>query len=974
MASIPSGDGGPAVTFEQYQSYQRFLAQNPHFDPRTYEHDASTQPVPSPSAARAAPPPAPDILQELNMQEAPSAPINHQYQSSRPQPPTLTAPASYLPVLGMSTLAPSASTLNQTHTNQARHPPPSRNAWLAAYTENTEANVAARLGTRPTTSTASSATQNVNRHRLDHARASLPRSATSSLVVRRPRGRAEAPPVLPYRRRSNVPAFEETLVEGALEPTCNVLILVYPPPLIDGEYRVFSMLHPDFVEKMQEYNLAYRYELPLTQTVNDLFRRVIADMEASSSQYRFPVARRSSTAASTLLTTLQLLALWDRGRPHKTLGVHLRIEPHNLTKTIADLAADRNQFGGRSCIREGTFIIRLGVFFLPIFLPLANLLCVAAMGDTLSCILPNAGSWRHTCISAHIYSLFPRDNSTMGEDLDATSGGESDEEDEQVARLLWPALPMLASSSLATGSRILTAPSTTHQGVASTSTPQPRLVLRTIVAAPETPPLPPTRPVMPTARFSLPPTIWDENSSFTPRSSGTYGPDGFTRAIFTAATRGSSPSPLRLRGADCDEAATNFAKMLDDAGTAGDYTDIMSPDRAAALYRLWGWLGERDYSYYSGSYLEPGEGDYLTLCTLFSMDSPIPIPVARLTAFQRLGAICGLLFIFGHLPPSLSPAIFQYLIHEGNFHSLHPAFIGEWYPELRALILAWLDLDPEDENLSAFQQHFVTFHNTTASTFRLHDLPTHLALAVTMLFKAVLGPHSFNHPEIQCFALGFRLNCRNGFNLPAAIRNFEGGSEPFLSLIATSAITSVESLLSHLQLAAPSGAAAHLAALRAHTSDATLVFQTLVERFLCGTGIPCPQQFAGATGAFHRIIDLSEIDTPAFRPRMLVWAATGSPFLDPSSDPITIGPIGTHDPGYGPHGSTGPTREVFANNGTFHLQTCFCTIRYPVQFVLLLAQAPYGPGSGSEAANFQEAFDYWFLYQCLLGIGRHSIA
>ncbi|KAJ7732310.1 hypothetical protein B0H16DRAFT_1273684, partial [Mycena metata] len=166
----------------------------------------------------------------------------------------------------------------------------------------------------------------------------------------------------------------------------------------------------------------------------------------------------------------------------------------------------------------------------------------------------------------------------------------------------------------------------------------------------------------------------------------------------------------------------------------------------------------------------------------------------------------------------------------------------------------------------------------------------HLALAVTMLFKAVLGPNSFNHPEIQAFVRGFRLDCRNGFNLPAAIRNFEGGSEPFLSLITTSSITSADSILPHLELAAPSNSPTHIAALRAHTSDLTntVTFHTFVERYLRGTGIPCPQRFAGVTGAFHSIIDLSKINTPAFRSRMLVWAATGSPFLDPASDAIVV--------------------------------------------------------------------------------------
>lgn len=44
---------------------------------------------------------------------------------------------------------------------------------------------------------------------------------------------------------------------------------------------------------------------------------------------------------------------------------------------------------------------------------------------------------------------------------------------------------------------------------------------------------------------------------------------------------------------------------------------------------------------------------------------------------------------------------------------------------------------------------------------------------------------------------------------------------------------------------------------------------------------------------------------------------------------------------------------------------------YPVEYVLHLAQAPDRPES--EPTDFQEAFDFWFLTQCLLAIGRHNM-
>ncbi|KAJ7156617.1 hypothetical protein C8R46DRAFT_1040490 [Mycena filopes] len=777
------------------------------------------------------------------------------YQTARPQPPALVAPASYSPVLGMSTLAPSSSTLNLGHQNQARERRPRQRAGPIST---------------------ALATYSANYERLRHNAQSTPSSnSTSSLVVRRARGRAQPSPALPsaYRRR-NVPSVHETLVpaEDGAPPNCNILVLVYPPPEVEGEYRVFQTLHADFIVKLEEYNLAYRYTLPLDHKVNDLLRRVVTDMESSPAQYEFPVARRASVAASTLVTTLQLLGLWDSGRPHNTLGVHLRIEPHTLATNIGELLSNPNHFAGRTAVRDNLFIIRLAV-----------------MGRTLTGILPDGR--RHGCIATRLNSLFPQDADSMGADAEGTSGGESDEEEEEVARQLWRhprarrnTMPSPQREAL----RIALRAGRAVAAASLTRTPTP----------PVSPPIPATRPFTPPRSitpppvdFALPRTMWDENAVFISRSQGTYGPDAFTRRIFVAATRGRTPAPMRIRGIDLDAATDEFEALIDACGERGDYTDLFTLDRGFALtdatafgdgveHEVRNNVFER-FVKAGSAFLEPGEGGFMVPRTLFTGDSPIPIPAPRLAAWKRFGVICGLLFVAGNLPPTISPAVFQYLIHNCNFHSLHPAFIGEWYPELRALILSWLAMDPADQNLAAYDSQFINFHNVSASAFRIRDLATHLALAVTMLFRAVLGQTGYSQEELQYFRTGFQLRCGNGFTLPAAIRNFEGGSEPFLCLTATSHISSADSVLTHLNVVTPANFLPLLGALQTLTNDITLTFDMLVERYLRGVGTPCPQRFAGARDAFHPIIDLSKITTRAFRARCLVWAATGTPFLDP---------------------------------------------------------------------------------------------
>ncbi|KAJ7474611.1 hypothetical protein B0H11DRAFT_1866205 [Mycena galericulata] len=691
----------------------------------------------------------------------------------------------------------------------------------------------------------------------------------------------------------------------------------------EGDYQnhiVYRMLHTDFVSTLESNHLAYRYQLLLATLVNDMLIRVVADMEASPAQYMFPAARRAST--STGITTLQVLGLVDRGRVHKKLGVHARVEPHTIETAISDLAADNHRYSAEVSIHNKEFVIRVAVMGFP--------------------LLGICNGRRHSCVSSHIYSLFPCDSNTMGPSYNNSSGGESTDEGED-ERMVLRSIPTPATSS---------------------------------------PPLVPTRPVSPvTAAFELPPSIWDQNSEFDPNSSGEFLLDGFKAAVFEAATRGSGTvRPLRVRGADTAAAANHYAELIDDAGRREDYTNILVADRGFGftVENALGQGPEREVLFtllqrffiHEAEWFQRVEEPYLTLRTLSSIS--VPVPPGRLVDFKRLGAICGLLMVFGQSPAPISPAIFQYLIHGGNLHALHPAFLGEWFPELRALLLNFLDTGPNG-SLTPFSAHFATFHNIEANIpfflLRFHLYSPHTRrLPLIMLFRAALGPTSFDCPEIQSFNTGFQLRCSNGFELPYAFRNFEGGSEACLSLIATSYISSADSLIPHLDwvnTAEHSGT--YLSALRAHTGDIDLNFQVLVERFLRGNGVPCPAQFEASRGAFHRIVDLSRIDTPGFRSQSFVWAATGSPFIDIRGVKIKIGPIETHDETYALPGG----RELLANNGTILFRTCFRTARYPVDYVLHLAEAQHSPES--EPHDFQEAFDYWFLRQCLLAIGRYNM-
>ncbi|KAJ7444131.1 hypothetical protein B0H11DRAFT_2291366 [Mycena galericulata] len=171
----------------------------------------------------------------------------------------------------------------------------------------------------------------------------------------------------------------------------------------------------------------------------------------------------------------------------------------------------------------------------------------------------------------------------------------------------------------------------------------------------------------------------------------------------------------------------------------------------------------------------------------FFSSPDIPVPAARLDLVHRLGAVVALLLISGQYPTPLDPAILQFFIHEANLHLLHPAF----------------------DDLSAFNSHFISIHDTTANCaiYRQRDLATHLSLGPNVLYASTLGPADPQCQEWVAFRSGFNLPCINGFTFPSAVRAVEGGSEAFLSDVATSFISTPEAYIETLQfLTPPSGA------------------------------------------------------------------------------------------------------------------------------------------------------------------------
>lgn len=119
-------------------------------------------------------------------------------------------------------------------------------------------------------------------------------------------------------------------------------------------------------------------------------------------------------------------------------------------------------------------------------------------------------------------------------------------------------------------------------------------------------------------------------------------------------------------------------------------------------------------------------------CTIWCLTS---VAGASLSAVQKqeirwFAVIAALLYINGHTPMPLSPAVILFIIYGTDLHCLTPAFIREWFVNLRKRLIDWITMGPEGD-LQPFNAYFASFHDTEAS----FHLICYLLLAFNYFFR-----------------------------------------------------------------------------------------------------------------------------------------------------------------------------------------------------------------------------------------------
>ncbi|KAJ7303553.1 hypothetical protein DFH08DRAFT_722025, partial [Mycena albidolilacea] len=734
-------------------------------------------------------------------------------------------------------------------------------------------------------------------------------------------------------------------------------------PELNSSLHLTLKLTDSFTTYLDDQNLRHIYRLDPDTKMEDLIIRVATDMQNSPRQWQFrqPSSSLRQHLRSHETLHLQLLGISNRGIGRRKDGlIVLTRQSVGQDLTLSGLLLPQNSqlfAKPRLTIRKSRLIVNLGKSLLFLTFLYSHLsLVVAHRGLTCLAVAgQNLTTRRHSCLPTMMHSLFSASNE-IGAD---TSDWDSDIENENLPSSSTPVMQPTVScvrhhhTQTDHSWQNCNAPSSSAQN-ANAAAPQQLW--------PDWTP--------PSGRYR---TLYDDF------------PD-FTRAVFQTATSNSTPPDLDISGQSVGELAMAFVNTIKAAVASSDFSHILSPQRnftitkpdgsllstgtgveKEVLYTAFSW-----YVDHRGAYFLPRFNDTCSIVTTMSFTSHAYVSTDRREDLMILGCLAALLLLHGIAPEPLGPAIIQFAANRCELGSLTWDFVGEYHPELRALLDTWKTMGPSGD-ITPFQSYFATYRDLEAISLESRDLAQHNALGPEILYTSLIGPQPPEHTELKAFFTGLQLPCPNGFDFLQVIRSSPGGSTSFIARTWTSIIHDFDSLKSHL-LVSPlaSSSVAQLAQPGNPVLDMNLT--QLLHRFLQGSGAPCPQLFAEAVPRLSRLIPFDQVDSPGFRSKALCWATTGSPHVNFDEQyRITVHFVGPNDTGY----DSSAYRASYMKHGLISFRTCFKVGRIPVVHLADLCSRTYPArdeeGNDTEPFTLQQAIDSWLLIEILAGIGGHSM-
>ncbi|KAF8955020.1 hypothetical protein BDZ97DRAFT_1675363, partial [Flammula alnicola] len=707
------------------------------------------------------------------------------------------------------------------------------------------------------------------------------------------------------------------------------------------EYLSYRHLRTSVNCYLQENGLLFQHDLPRAFRIIDLVIIAMNDMQQQQMAYHFAPLRQGLTLADHEKLPFVLLSYKSRGQIRTSGSIGFSTWPIEPAATIESLFQDKRKYAPSEAFEGDRFVINFAVASLP-FTGIIE-------------------SRRHNCIAKRFFRQFPNDNQFKDPNNDDehlydsdSSGGEDEmanfmaeeEEEQSISDMLAPPPSQIQVRNSPQG------PSRREESFLATSS-------------------------------FLPPPIWESTWNPPTPTSEVYNLVNLPEQVFAAANKGNNTV---IKFEINSTTAAGMADMIDiwltRAIENNDFTDILSPERDYQIVsrrndlisfgdgiqrECWFNLFERYRQDPNDEWIQYRCDARASIKTVYSISTCRFIPESRITGLKKLGAICAILLILGQCPAPFDPCVFQYAVH-ADLEAIHPGLLFEWHPNLRAKIIQWKELGPGGD-ISSFDQYMQEVVGFGAPSFAHRTEAAHKAFAPAMLYHTVFGSEPPYHPEWKAFFAGFSLPCRNGFNFLSVLKSFAGGSDHFFSISWTSQIQGYDSLSPFLDIDRPIPAvAAELDPALARVQRGSA--KDLIVAFLQGSGIPYPKLFDELKPSFSSLIDLSQTHTPAFRSRMFAWAATGSPFIDPGAETITVKIVNEAERNYA--GCPAATKALMAQ-GVISFKTCSRVVQLPGPHIVRLAEQQFQPQHGAEFIDFVQAFDHWLLCQILAAIGVHTM-
>ncbi|KAJ7825278.1 hypothetical protein B0H14DRAFT_2596655 [Mycena olivaceomarginata] len=441
----------------------------------------------------------------------------------------------------------------------------------------------------------------------------------------------------------------------------------------------------------------------------------------------------------------------------------------------------------------------------------------------------------------------------------------------------------------------------------------------------------------------------------------------FAKTLFETASSGRA-STLAISGQDVHELAHALIAKIKAAAATNNFAPILAPERNFSILKpdgliLSSGIGvEREVIYTSfrwftdhqGAWLLPRFDDQCSIVTTMSLATSAYVSADRRENLVVFGCLTALMLIYGIAPDPLSPSLIHFAANKCELGSLTREFHWSY------------------RRHHPFQSHFAIFHDIQIASLASRDLAQHQALGPDLLYTALIGSQPPSHSELQAFFLGLKLPCSNGFDFMQVLRSHPGGSATFLSHTWTSVIHDFNSLKPHLVVAPMSPLLIGEIA-QPGSPALTMDLEDLLQRFLQGSGAPCPALLEEAIPRLSKLISFDQIDSPAFRSKALCWATTGSPHVEfDDQHHIVIHFVGPDDLGY----DTSLAQLSYMKLGLISFRTCFRVARIPLVYLVDLCSRTYPArdheGNDTEPFTLQQAIDHWLLVEILAGIGGHS--